>query len=75
MATSENSDEDFDELISACRDYQSVTGRRISFEYILINELNDTKEHAERLIKLTKGMLSHINLIPANFVKESGFVI
>ena len=63
-----------DELISACRDYQSVTGRRISFEYILINELNDTREHADRLIKLTKGMLSHINLIPANFVKESGFI-
>ena len=63
-----------EELISACREYQSVTGRRISFEYILINQLNDTKKHAETLIKLTKGMLSHINLIPANFVKESGLV-
>ncbi len=63
-----------EELIAACREYQSITGRRISFEYILINKLNDTKEHAERLMKLTKGMLSHINLIPANFVKESGFV-
>lgn len=63
-----------EELISACREYQSVTGRRISFEYILINQLNDTIKHADELIKLTKGMLSHINLIPANFVKESGFV-
>lgn len=63
-----------EELISACREYQSVTGRRISFEYILINQLNDTKKHAEMLMKITKGMLSHINLIPANFVKESGFV-
>lgn len=62
------------ELISACRDYQSVTGRRISFEYILINKLNDTKEHAEKLVSLTKGMLGHINLIPANFVKESNFL-
>ncbi len=60
-----------EELIKACRDYQGVTGRRISFEYILINQLNDTKQHAETLMKITKGMLSHINLIPANFVKES----
>ena len=63
-----------EELIDACREYQSVTGRRISFEYILINQLNDTKAHAETLMKITKGILSHINLIPANFVKESGFV-
>ena len=62
-----------EELISACREYQSVTGRRISFEYILINQLNDTKKHADELIKITKGILSHINLIPANFVKESEF--
>lgn len=61
------------DLITACREYQSVTGRRISFEYILIDNLNDTKEHAQRLVKVTKGMLSHINLIPANFVKESAF--
>ena len=60
-----------EELIKACRYYQGVTGRRISFEYILINQLNDTKQHAETLMKITKGMLSHINLIPANFVKES----
>lgn len=63
-----------EELMAACREYQSVTGRRISFEYILINQLNDTKKHAETLMRITKGMLSHINLIPANFVKESGFV-
>ena len=63
-----------EELIDACREYQGVTGRRISFEYILINKLNDTKKHAEDLARLTKGMLSHINLIPANFVKESGLI-
>ena len=63
-----------EQLIDACREYQSVTGRRISFEYILINQLNDTIGHAETLIKITKGMLSHINLIPANFVKESGLI-
>ena len=63
-----------EELIDACREYQGVTGRRISFEYILINKLNDTKKHAEELARITKGMLSHINLIPANFVKESGLL-
>lgn len=63
-----------EDIIEACREYQDVTGRRISFEYILINKLNDTKKHAEMLINITKGMLSHINLIPANFVKESEFV-
>ena len=63
-----------EQLIDACREYQGVTGRRISFEYILINQLNDTIKHAETLIKITKGMLSHINLIPANFVKESGLI-
>lgn len=65
---------DVSKLISACKSYQSVTGRRISFEYILIDGLNDTKEHARKLVALTKGMMSHINLIPANFVKESGFL-
>ena len=63
-----------EQLIDACREYQGATGRRISFEYILINQLNDTIKHAETLIKITKGMLSHINLIPANFVKESGLI-
>lgn len=64
---------DVGELIGACREYQSVTGRRISFEYILINKLNDTTRHAKMLFEVTKGIMSHINLIPANFVKESGF--
>lgn len=63
-----------EQLIDACREYQSVTGRRISFEYILINQLNDTIAHADTLMKITKGILSHINLIPANFVEESGLV-
>jgi len=61
------------DLIDACKYYQSITGRRISFEYILIDKLNDTKQHATELVRLTRGMLSHINLIPANFVKESNF--
>lgn len=53
-------------LLGACRRYQSVTGRRISFEYSLISGINDTKEDAFRLIKSLSGMLYHINLIPVN---------
>jgi len=59
-------------LIKACRDYVDTTNRRISFEYILIDGVNDTMECAEELARLLKGMLCHVNLIPANFVPESG---
>ncbi len=59
-------------LIDSCKDYIESTGRRISFEYILIDGLNDTYEHAKKLASITKNMLCHVNLIPANFVPESG---
>lgn len=62
-----------EDLIKACRDYLSVTGRRISFEYALIDGVNDSPKHAEELVKLLKGMLSHVNLIPANPVVENNF--
>lgn len=58
------------ELISACREYISKTGRRVSFEYILIEGLNDSREHAIALSNLLKGMLCHVNLIPVNPVRE-----
>ena len=61
------------ELMAACREYINITGRRISYEYILIDGLNDSIEDAGNLAKLVKGTLAHINLIPANFVPESGF--
>lgn len=60
------------QLINACRDYIRATRRRISFEYILIKGVNDLPRHAEELSRLLKGMLCHVNLIPANFVPESG---
>ncbi len=59
-----------DELMDACRYYQSKTGRRISFEYAMIRGENDTPECAEKLRKLLHGMLCHVNLIPLNPVKE-----
>ncbi len=61
------------ELISACRDYQRITKRRISFEYAMISGVNDSRECADELVKLLKGIMSHINLIPANPVKENDF--
>jgi len=60
-------------LLSACRDYQKVTTRRITFEYALIEGVNDTKECAETLAKKLKGIMCHVNLIPANPVKENTF--
>lgn len=54
------------ELIKACKDYISCTNRRISFEYAMIDNLNDTPECANELAELLKGMLCHVNLIPLN---------
>lgn len=59
------------DIIESCKYYIDMTGRRITFEYALINNVNDRKEDAEQLIKLLKGMLCHVNLIPMNEVKES----
>ncbi len=61
------------ELLAACKEYQQITTRRISFEYALIEGINDSKECAAQLAKLVHGILSHVNLIPANPVKENTF--
>ncbi len=60
-----------DQLIQACRDYTKQTSRRISFEYAMIKDNNDSDECAYELAKLLKGMLCHVNLIPANEINES----
>lgn len=60
-------------LLKACKDYQKVTTRRISFEYAMIKDVNDTKEHAKLLAKRLKGIMCHVNLIPANPVVETEF--
>ncbi|MBR2315536.1 MAG: 23S rRNA (adenine(2503)-C(2))-methyltransferase RlmN [Clostridia bacterium] len=62
-----------DELLKACRDYTKVTNRRISFEYAMISGVNDSDECAKELAKKLKGMLAHVNLIPVNEVKETGY--
>ena len=60
-----------EELLEACRRYYAKTGRRISFEYAMINGVNDTPEAARILLKRLKGMGAHMNLIPLNHVEES----
>ena len=62
-----------EKLLKACSDYIKKTGRRISFEYALIDGVNDSEECARILAKRLKGMLCHLNLIPANPVKENTF--
>lgn len=59
------------ELIKACKDYSKTTSRRISFEYAMIKDVNDSDECALELAALLKGMLCHVNLIPANEITES----
>ena len=61
------------QLMEACRYYIKKTNRRISFEYTLISGVNDNSAEAEKLLKLLHGMLCHVNLIPVNPVKETGF--
>ncbi|MGI6199727.1 MAG: 23S rRNA (adenine(2503)-C(2))-methyltransferase RlmN [Christensenellales bacterium] len=57
-----------EEVIAACRDYVKTTGRRMIFEYILIDGVNDTLAHADQLAGLVRGMICHVNLIPINAV-------
>lgn len=60
-------------LLNACKAYQAVTTRRISFEYALIEGVNDSEACADELARRLKGILCHVNLIPANPVKENSF--
>lgn len=60
-----------EELLAACEHYIRHTGRRITFEYALIADVNDKVLHAKALAKLLKGMLANINLIPLNAVAET----
>jgi 23S rRNA (adenine2503-C2)-methyltransferase len=61
-----------EELLEACRVYANETSRRISFEYAMMKGVNDTPECAKELCQRLKGILCHVNLIPANEVPEKG---
>ena len=62
------------ELMDACAYYFEQTGRRITFEYSLVNGVNDTMEDAKGLIRLAKPLHCHVNLIPVNPIKERDYV-
>lgn len=61
------------QLLDACRDYFAETGRRISFEYALIRDVNDSPGCARELAARLRGSGSHVNLIPVNPVAERGY--
>lgn len=60
-----------EELLAACRTYYEKTNRRISFEYAMIRDVNDSPETARLLLRKLKGLPAHVNLIPLNHVEES----
>ena len=62
-----------EKLMEACRRYYERTGRRISFEYAMIDGVNDTEYHAKLLAKEARSLAAHVNLIPLNHVEERQF--
>ena len=63
-----------EELMKACKYYIEKTNKRISFEYALAKDNNDNLEDAKELVKLLKGMLCHVNLIPINKIENGKYV-
>ncbi|MBQ6860120.1 MAG: 23S rRNA (adenine(2503)-C(2))-methyltransferase RlmN [Clostridia bacterium] len=61
------------EVISACKEYIKKTNRRVTFEYALVNGVNDNREDAIHLARLLHGMLCHVNLIPVNKIKDGKY--
>ncbi len=61
-----------DTLLQACREYFEATGRRVSFEYTMIDGVSDSPQQAELLAKKLQGMAAHVNMIPLNAVDETG---
>jgi 23S rRNA (adenine2503-C2)-methyltransferase len=61
------------ELIEACRDYVEQTGRRLTIEYALIDEVNDSTSQAQALADLLSGLMCHVNLIPLNPSLDGGY--
>jgi 23S rRNA (adenine2503-C2)-methyltransferase len=61
------------DLIAECREYVKLTGRRLTFEYILLAGVNDLPEHAKELAHLVRGFQSHVNLIPYNPISEADY--
>ena len=68
-----NNTYNIEELMKACRYYIEKTNKRISFEYALAKENNDNMQDAKDLVKLLKGMLCHVNLIPINKIENGKY--
>ena len=64
---------DIKHIIKDCRQFVNKTGRRVSFEYLMLNGVNDQLEHADELINLIKGFQCHVNLIQYNQIEEVEF--
>jgi 23S rRNA (adenine2503-C2)-methyltransferase len=62
-----------DNLMDDCRAYVQITGRRVTFEYVLLAGTNDLPEHALELTKLLRGFQTHVNLIPYNPIQEADY--
>lgn len=62
-----------DKLIEACRVYIEKTGRRVTFEYAVIDNVNSAEKDADKLADLLRGLNCHVNLIPVNRVKERNY--
>lgn len=62
-----------EELMAACKEYAEISGRRISFEYSLIHDVNDSLEQARELAALVRPLHAHVNLIPVNKVEERDY--
>ncbi|NMG06232.1 23S rRNA (adenine(2503)-C(2))-methyltransferase RlmN [Brasilonema sp. UFV-L1] len=62
-----------EDLLAECREYVKMTGRRVSFEYILLAGVNDLPEHALELTRHLRGFQSHVNLIPYNPITEADY--
>lgn len=62
-----------EDLMEAVKYYEKTAGRRVTFEYIMLKDVNDTLECAKQLVKLIKGTLAYVNLIPYNAVDEHSF--
>lgn len=63
-----------EKLIEACKFYIKATNKRVTFEYALIKDVNDSDKDAYKLGTLLKGMLCHVNLIPVNMVEGKDFI-
>lgn len=61
------------DLLAECKEYVNQTGRRVTFEYVLLDRVNDYAEHALELANLLRGFQSHVNLIPYNPIAEADY--